>query len=760
MTVSASAGLCRWLLCCVLVPLSAVAAAAADLVESSAAVTSVAKVHSLAGRLRAIARSDIDTLEVARFVVLADSYGNLVSRTRDLDGGLDDFQQLIALGRDLRERAREKVRHLERGAGEDEARLETLYRSDLWHDINYALSAFGYWQAWGLLGIAHTTSDTRERVAWLNKAEQGFQSSSVRILYPGIVYGSWLGMGYVSRARGNDDAAEQRFRRLVQALVSDPDNPVRKIAEAELTVLAIRRGEQVPISQVKDEPLSPSLANVYLEEAFVLLEQHRKTQSGAIEASKRLKRLIDAGYLNNALVSRILAYRDEIVGQDLGLFSLYVDTEFAFAYDQYDTVVLKYRQFMERGGASMLINLQRLQYHYTVALMKVGQLHDALAEATKLREKTDLVPTVAAALPKLSFLIARALYEQKDSNRNRARVLNAAEYFLAKNPEDPDISAAHLVLGQLSFRPDRAKYHLREAKKDTRLKGSVGLSELKRAITAFNQASANVDDGRQKRHARDVLAKLEALPRRMHDTPWLQAVQLQMQTVLGERVVEVLERVDKLLAPVAAGQPALTADVRQVLLWTRLRAQDQVDRQGLIAWLGGRDSKDRLEQKEIYSFLLEKERRAEHGDLVELIQVFYPALAGQTQDQRQLRLMQLRSLTALGRHVEVLELARAMVRDFPASGDAWVAYAEAAERAGDVFAAERAWSKITSAQPDGSPRWRSGMARRLDLLARLDGRHDDLCRVIADARRYRHLATDSERAALEAAADTHACAAL
>ena len=92
-------------------------------------------------------------------------------------------------------------------------------------------------------------------------------------------------------------------------------------------------------------------------------------------------------------------------------------------------------------------------------------------------------------------------------------------------------------------------------------------------------------------------------------------------------------------------------------------------------------------------------------------------------------------------------------------GDAWVAYAEAAERAGDVFAAERAWSKITSAQPDGSPRWRSGMARRLDLLARLDGRHDDLCRVIADARRYRHLATDSERATLEAAADTHTCAA-
>ncbi|HAD10116.1 MAG TPA: hypothetical protein DCF62_11585, partial [Porticoccaceae bacterium] len=104
---------------------------------------------------------------------------------------------------------------------------------------NYALSAVGYWQAWALLGIAHSKDGERDQVAWLNRAESGFQASSVRILYPGIVYGSWLGMGYVAAARDQPDVAEERFRRLTQALVSDPENPVRKIAEAELTVLAL-----------------------------------------------------------------------------------------------------------------------------------------------------------------------------------------------------------------------------------------------------------------------------------------------------------------------------------------------------------------------------------------------------------------------------------------------------------------------------------------------------------------------------------------
>lgn len=100
----------------------------------------------------------------------------------------------------LRAASRAKVRDLEEATGEDEAALEALYRSDLWYEINHALSAFGYWRAWALLGVAQARP-AAERMQLLHRAEAGFKATSVRILYPGLVQGSWLGLGYVELAR-------------------------------------------------------------------------------------------------------------------------------------------------------------------------------------------------------------------------------------------------------------------------------------------------------------------------------------------------------------------------------------------------------------------------------------------------------------------------------------------------------------------------------------------------------------------------------
>lgn len=733
----------------------------ANLKSETLTVSTVARANSLTKSLMQIAGGDLAGLSAKDFVLIADSYGNLVSRTRDLGGSKADFEILARQADLLRDRAREKIRALENATGEDEGQLETLYRSDIWHDMNYALSAFGYWAAWASLGIAHTSGGERDQARWLSKANSGFQASSVRILYPGIVYGSWLGMGYVARARGDEALAEQRFRRLAQALVSDPQNPVREIAEAELTVLAVRRGEILPTTALQDSPLTPTLANVYLEEAFALLQQHRDTGTGAIAAAARLKKLIAEGYLNNSIVSRILFYRDEIAGQDLGVFSLYIDTEFAYAYQQYDTAVLKYRDFVRKGGLKMLISLRTLQYHYAVALLKIRQYHDALAEAEKLRQQTDLPAPVSAALPKLAFLIAQALYEQKASNQNRVNLLNAADYFLTRSGDDPDVSAAHLVLGELSFRPEQAKYHMNLARRDAKLKGSVALAQLKREIAAFNKAIAGDQTLEQRRQAEQIMTHLNELPRSTRSKLWARAVSLQMRTVLAQNLEGVLKEIDSIYA--AAGRDKeiqLDAGVKQVLLWSKLRALDSSGRpQPLLLFVETQvqTGMDAAAQQEVYRFLLEKERRKEFAQLAPLIQVFYPALAGQTQDQRQLRLMQIRVAVALGQPDEAFNMAKTMVKEFPNSGDAWVAYAETAEANDDVFTAERAWAKITGAQPDGAPRWRTAINRRIELLARLGDREEDLCGAIRDAQRYRHLTSPAEQTNLDKQSQQYSC---
>lgn len=731
-------------------------------------VSSVSRANKLAVRLMDLAQQDISKLSAKDFVLIADSYGNLVSITREIGGSKTDFEKLITRADTLRNRCRDKVRALESTTNEDEVSLEKLYRSDVWHDINYALSAFSYWQAWASLGIAHSKEGERDQVSWLNKAQSGFQTSSVRILYPGIVYGSWLGMGYVAAASGKEELAEKRFRRLVQALVSDPDNPVRLIADSELTLIAIRRGEMRPVEQLKDEPLTPSIANVYLEEAFALLQQHRDTSTGAIGAGKRLKRLIAEGYLNTSLVGRILSYRDEIIGQDLGIFSLYVDAEFAYAYQQYDTTVLKYRQFQRQGGLDMLINLRTLQYHYTVALLKIQQYHDALAIADELRGQADLPPPVIEALPKLSFLIARSVYEQKNSDKNRARALNAADFFLTKSPGDPDVTTAHLVLGQLSWNEDRAKYHLAEAKRDSRLKGSIALSQLKRAITEFNSAIQSGSFTKQRRKAEEVLSNLKELPRNMAKKLWVRAVSLQMRTVLSQDLDGVLSAIEAIYRQ-AAKDPKMgfNDNVKQVLLWSKLRALDKTEQVALQSFIEGlavnSEDKPRMgsaEQKEIYRFLIEKEQLGQFAQLIPLTEAFYPALDGQTHDQRQLRLLQIRAATRVGQVEKAYNMAKAMVGEFPNSGDAWMAYAATAEANADIFTAERAWAKISGAQPDGAPRWREAMGHRIELLAQLGDREDDLCVVIAGAQRYRHLASDQEQLLLSQRSEQHDCEAL
>ncbi len=697
-------------------------------------------------------------LTVDQFVVAADTFGKLVARARDKTTERGIFEQFAKLGGSLQDSCRAKIRGLEAQTGDNEAALESLYRSDAWHNINYAAAAFNYWRAWALLAVAQTYPPShREQVKWLNPAEQGFQQSSVRILYPGIVYGSWLGMGYVAMTRGEPEVAEQRFQRLVTALGQDSTNPVREIAQKELTALAARKGKQIAAASTAKSGAASAEINTLTEEAFTLLEQQRRKKTGAIDAGKNLRRIIAAGGLNDALLTRLLTYRDEIAGQDLGVLSLLIDAEYAYAYQQYTTTVFKFREFKDKGGQKLPISTGIFHYHYVVSLLKANLPQDARAEVAVLRKTSGLPAGVAAALPKLAFLIDSAIFAKADNPVNRKALRASATAFLAASPKDPDIGSAHLALAQVSDDSAAANRHLQAAKRDRRLAASVGAADLQRQLAAFNKAAFDADIAGSRTLAASILKNLADLPRKQRKEPWFRALALQMRAAVGGDEQKVLKEIEALWA-----EPTTDDNIKGVLLWAKLRALDASQPaalDGFIRQLGGRKAAP-YEQKEIYQFLVVKERMGDYLRVAALCEAFYPALAGQTQDQRQIRLIQIRALAAGDRGAEALALAQKMIRDFPKSGDAWMAYAQTAEKLGQPADAERGWAKISGGEPDGSPRWRSSMLKRLELLSELPARGRDACSLVERLSTYKHLLTADEKKQLAVAAQQRKCGAL
>ncbi len=710
--------------------------------------------------LQQYAARDIGDLSVDDFVQIADYFGDMVVQTRELEDSVAVLFQLLDSAEDFRRLCRSKIRALERATMDDETRLEKLYRSDLWHDINYSLSAFGYWESWVLLGIAGNKSGNDDQAGWLNRAESGFQSSSVHILYPGVVYGSWLGMGYVARKRGDEELASQRFERLVQALINDPSNPAREVAETELSLMAIRRGEREIDETGQAPPLTRLNSVIYIEEAFMLLQQQRETGTGGIAAATRLKQLIAGGYLDDSLVTRILSYLGEIVGHDLGLFSLCVDAEYAYGYERYNTTVLKYREFEEKGGPHKLISVPILQYHYTVALLKIGQFRAAQEELEKLANKSQMPDQVVAALPGLSLRVAQALYDQRDDVPNRARLLDAATNLIDLNPGDPATSIAHLLLSRLTLDPVRARHHLDQARLDSKLKKSIALSQVNKAIAGFNLSLTARDVAAQRQYAQETLQNLDELSRQIRTEQWARAVSIQMQTVLGKDLLIVLAEIEELYLEQDLDPPVqLQPDVLRLLMWSKLRLLDKLDRKQLLLFIEqiSVPGVEGFVQRLIYQFLLEKEELGQLLLLPEMLEAFYPALAGKTQDQRQLRLLEIRVRAASDQPEKAFLLAKKMTQEFAGSGDAWIAYASSAEAVGELLTAERAWGKIEDSVPIGAPRWRSAVFRRIILLAVLGDRNTELCDLVHTAQQYRHLVTAQERSDLENRATQHHC---
>jgi hypothetical protein len=543
---------------------------------------------------------------------LAESFGELVARQREIETRRDPLLGSRQLGEKIHSGCREGIRKLELSTNEDEGALETLYRSQIWYEVNRALAALRYWQAWLDLSLAQHGQDAAARVTDLSRAERGFQAASLRILYPGLVYGSWLGLAYVAQLQEDEARMKQRLSLLKQALELDPDNPLHEIIDTELSLIALRSNGGGHITIVQGEPLTATTARLVEEQAMALLAGQREHGSGANEAAKYLRQLIAQGFLDDRLFARVLEYRDEVVGHDIGPLGLLVDAEFAYMYQQYESNVLKFRQFLLTDAVTLPLNLTLFRYHYAVSLYQIELTRDSMEIIEGLRKIDSLAPELQASVVKLQFIVAEAMYQSQPSTAHASRLESAAQEFIATAAADPDIASAHLALARVVDNASVRALHLKLAGADARLDDSVRAVELEVALGRFQGALTGGESEVAFDVAQSALALLEGLPRRQRDTLEMQVLAVQLRSVITEEPMDVLQSLDNLYA-----NPALNLSQKRVLAWARLRLIDRGQgSQGLREFVAGLPAVgvDPAIDHELYVLLREFESGGRNAD--------------------------------------------------------------------------------------------------------------------------------------------------
>ncbi|MFP6680866.1 MAG: hypothetical protein VCB07_01585, partial [Gammaproteobacteria bacterium] len=295
---------------------------------------------SQARQLLSSLNNDIAT---TRYAQVGREYGQVVDGVRKGKASTAQLMEMRDITKEFRNRTTDRLKAAEAAAGENEGELETLYRSMAWDDLSFALAAFPYWGAWIDLEISKRQKDVDGKRKWVWEAKKGFRATSVQVFRPSLVYGGWLGLGYVASAEGKNDRAVKIFESLASALGDDESHPLYEVVSLELRLLRAKMGKVTGAAH--DGKIDAFEAKLLRAEAFAMFEQYRTTNSGARDAADRLRRIIEAGYVDDDLISLILQYRVEIVAHDIGPYTALAGAEYAFENGHYFEAVRKYKEF-------------------------------------------------------------------------------------------------------------------------------------------------------------------------------------------------------------------------------------------------------------------------------------------------------------------------------------------------------------------------------------------------------------------------------
>lgn len=602
-----------------------------------------------------------------------------VARTNGMSEA--DLESWRARTRELKHRAVATRESLEAAAGEDEAALERLFRSPAWAGYGFTVAATRYWQSWLDLDRYRRSGNTADLVA----ARHGFQTTIVLIVYPGLVRGSWLGLAFVEDAGGDREAARSWFER-----VATGGGPLADIAAEELELLSALNSTATQAGPA----LGATDADALEREALALLARHGETLDGARAAAERLRTLEASGEMTPDRVVRLLNYRDQIIGHDIGPVGYLVSAEDALHHQQFYTAVQKYRSFFAALGAARARDFAQFRPRFADALIASGLPESALSTLDD--------PAVGGISDQASVLSLRHLAHALIYVAGGDQAAREACREAALAAED---AAARFSRDMLAGSITSAGKLGRSARRD----GNPWMQRLPAFELMYREYRRAAGASTRQALATLGLELLNWYDRETRAQPWLQVAAAELESEVDEDLARAAQRLAELQSELAGADPAVTAALfgaRVRLLRRRVPGQLPVFLDSLTPPLDDTSAGHLLNnladcRAEPWCFTVTDK-------LIEL----FPA------DQEKtllLSLQQTRMLLDAGRDDEAYQSTLRLVGRHPLSGDAWQLHAQACERVGRRGDADHAYARLAAGAAYGSKVWRDAQLARFAL---------------------------------------------
>ena len=687
--------------------------------------------------------------EAKEFARIAREVGPVIDEVRQANASEADLKTLRDLLEKMREQTEKRLAGLERETNEDEAALERLYRSQAWDDISFSLAAFPYWRAWMDLELARRIDDEGLRTQALLPALKGFRSASMQLFRPGLVYGGWLGIGYVEMAQGRNERAREIFESLDEALSRESDSPIREAVQLELRLLEARTG------QVKSSPAGRKVddneAKILRIEAFALLQESRRSGGRPLLAAERLKALVDNGYVDQSLVADMMTYAQELSGVDVGPYTDLAGAEFALQYDHYYNAMQKYESFFKRVNPPPGLDLDYYRFRWAVAAYKAQIYQPAVTVLEKLLRKKDLAPETDKAATKLLYAVYAAREAAGGSPANRRALREAAQRFVKQSPQDKDADAARLMIAQTASNASSALDALGDIRSANRLKGDVERTAFQIIARDFSKTIARGKTDAAIGTAKQGIRAFQKLPKADKADPFNFAILLQMRALVDpnpEDVLKALEFIEK------KGNTNL--DIRRALVWSRLQLYDRMGDFERVAGHVRALAADGIPSWQMEFLFPWIAAREDLDQRLELARLVHPAAKDQPDMDRRLRNLTIEGLLERGENEQAYDEARAYTRDHPSSGDAWRLLAQSAERTDQPFEADRAWRVITDKAVPTMSIWWEGMLNRVRIRTH-STRPEEACPLLDEIERSAEHMPESARETYRQAVTESAC---
>lgn len=665
----------------------------------------------------------------AKVFELANTIGPVIDEVRNANVSDADLETLRGMLEKMGALTEQRLSAIEAETNENEASLERLYRSQVWDDMSFALAAFPYWRAWIDLEIAKRVKDAGLKTQALLPAQKGFRSASMQLFRPGLVYGGWLGVGYVEKEQGHDARATQIFANLETALAAEPESPIRAAVQLELRLLEARSGKVN--TNRRGRKVDDVEAKILRAEAFALLQDSRKTGGKPLEAAERLRAIIDSGRMDQSLLSDMMIYAQELAGVKVGAYTDLAGAEFALQYEHYYNAMEKYQAFFSFVVPPPNLDLSNYRYHHAVAAYKAEIYQPAIDILEKLLRKKNLAPELDKASAKLLYAVYAAREGAGGSAANRNSLRGAAERFVRKSPKDADADAARLMIAQTSSNASTALKSLAgiSSKSKSKLKGDVERTAYQIIARDFSTKIARGKTTVASGLAKQGVRAFQTLPKADKADPFNFAILLQMRALVDEKPEEVLKAIDFI-----EKKENTNLDIRRALIWSRLQLYDRMDSgakvSGYVASLAAKGIPS-WQMEFLYPFVKE---RQDLGERIELARLIHPAAKDQPDMDRRFRALIIEDLLASGESATAYDEARTFTKEHPSSGDAWKLLAKGAEANEQPFEADRAWSVITDKAVPTMTIWWEGMLNRVRIRAH-STRPEEACPLLVEIER-------------------------